>query len=133
LPNIDERFEINQVDMQSLYYQVRHPAKHFLREQQVHVVLPEDEMAHQEPLSLSGLSAYTVNTQLLDELNKDHDETAVKSLSKLLYDPVMPAGVARQSTLQYQQLKLQQQCQAFAEQLSSLGIDAQNNASHFLL
>jgi len=133
LPNIDERFEIGQVDMQSLYYQVRHPAKHFLREQQVHVVLPEDEMAHQEPLSLSGLSAYTVNTQLLDELNKDHDDTAVKSLSKLLYDPVMPAGVARQSTLQYQQLKLQQQCQAFAEQLSSLGIDAQNNASRFLL
>lgn len=133
LPNIDERFEIGQVDMQSLYYQVRHPAKHFLREQQVHVVLPEDEMAHQEPLSLSGLSAYTVNTQLLDELNKDNNETAVKSLSKLLYDPVMPAGVARQSTLQYQQLKLQQQCQAFAEQLSSLGIDAQNNASRFLL
>ena len=133
LPNIDERFEINQVDMQALYYQVRHPAKHFLREQQVHVVLPEDEMAHQEPLSLSGLSAYTVNTQLLDELNKDNNETAVKSLNKLLYDPVMPAGVARQSTLQYQQLKLQQQCQEFAEQLSSLGIDAHHNASHFLL
>lgn len=141
--DIGERFEINQVDMQSLYYQVRHPAKQFLREQQVHVVLPEDEMAHQEPLSLSGLSAYAVNTQLLDELNREsdivtdevNDKASIsrqnkKPFSKLLYDPVMPAGVARQSTLQYQQLKLQQQCQEFADQLSSLGIDAHGSASN---
>ena len=122
VPKLPERFDISQVDMQKLYYQVRHPAKHFLREQQVHIVLPEDEMAHQEPLSLSGLSAYQVNTQLLDELNKDVnvDNTSARNL---LYDPVMPAGVARQSTLQYQQLKLQQQCQEFAEQLAALGID----------
>ena len=127
-----ERFEISQVDMQYLHYQVRHPVKHFLREQQVHVVLPEDEMAHQEPLSLSGLSAYEVNKQLLDELNKNisingnssnTDSHTTHSLSTLLYDPVMPAGVARQSTLDYQQLKLQQQCQAFAEQLSVLGLE----------
>ncbi len=128
------RFEINQVDMQYLYYQVRHPAKHFLREQRVHVVAAEDEMAHQEPLSLSGLGAYEVNSQLLDELHKNNssdtsgaDNLAVKSLNKLLYDPVMPAGVARQSTLQYQQLKLQQQCQEFAEQLAALGIDIDAN------
>lgn len=127
--DIDERFEISQVDMQHLYFQVRHPAKHFLRTQQVHIVLPEDEMSHQEPLSLSGLSAYEVNTQLLEELNKDSnaiinkDNPAVNRLSNLLYDPVMPAGVARQSTLMYQQLKLQKQCQEFAEQLASLGID----------
>ncbi|SLJ84679.1 exodeoxyribonuclease V subunit gamma [Psychrobacter sp. DAB_AL43B] len=127
---VDERFDISQVDMQHLYYQVRHPAKHFLREQQVHVVLAEDEMAHQEPLSLSGLSAYQVNAQLLDELNKDIDinntsasNQATKCISNLLYDPIMPAGVARQSTLQYQQLKLQQQCQEFVEQLAALGID----------
>ncbi|WP_296245585.1 MULTISPECIES: exodeoxyribonuclease V subunit gamma [unclassified Psychrobacter] len=133
IQGVDEQFEISQVDMQSLYYQVRHPAKHFLREQQVHVVLPTDEMAHQEPLSLSGLSAYEVNSQLLDELNKDSDAASIKSLSKLLYDPVMPAGVARQSTLQYQQLKLQQQCQEFAEQLSSLGIEAHSGANRVLL
>ncbi len=123
---LPERFNISQVDMQHLYYQVRHPAKHFLREQQVHIVLPEDEMAHQEPLSLSGLSVYQVNTQLLNELNKDIDVDNT-SASSLLYDPVMPAGVARQSTLQYQQLKLQQQCHEFAEQLAVLGIDARAN------
>lgn len=126
-----ERFDIAQVDMQQLYYQVRHPAKHFLRTQQVHVVLPEDEMAHQEPLSLSGLSAYEVNTQLLAELHQSNLATQSASskepLSQLLYAPVMPAGVARQSTLHYQQLKLQQQCQEFAAQLSELGIEAHNN------
>ncbi|MDN6275777.1 exodeoxyribonuclease V subunit gamma [Psychrobacter sp.] len=167
--NADERIEINQIDMQSLYYQVRHPAKHFLREQQVQMVLPEDEMAQQEPLSLTGLSAYEVNVQLLDELNKksgmsigmaagesaidpddmNHHTTATArtgTLSKLLYNPVMPAGIARQSTLEYQQLQLQKQCQAFSEQLRALGIEIprsdnrhseddrnKSNASHVLL
>ena len=142
IQEMGERFEISQVDMQYLHYQVRHPAKHFLREQQVHVVLPEDEMAHQEPLSLSGLSAYEVNKQLLDELNKNisingnssnTDSHTTHSLSTLLYDPVMPAGVARQSTLDYQQLKLQQQCQAFAEQLSVLGLESYISDDNIIL
>ena len=132
---VDNRFDISQVDMQHLYYQVRHPAKHFLRTQQVHVVLPEDEMSHQEPLSLSGLSAYHVNSHLLDALNKDviNKSTTDKGVNKLLYDQVMPAGVARQSTLLYQQLKLQKQCQEFAEQLAALGIDIDINDNGSLL
>lgn len=138
LQRFDERFDISQVDMQNLYFQVRHPAKYFLRMQQVHVVLPEDERSHQEPLSLSGLSAYQVNTELLDALNKDRDvigdkDNATKGINKLLYDQVMPAGVARQSTLTYQQLKLQKQCQEFAEQLAALGIDTPIDDSRSLL
>jgi exodeoxyribonuclease V gamma subunit len=144
-----EHFDIVQVDMQSLYYQVRHPAKYFLREQQVHIVLPEEDTAHQEPLSLSGLDAYTVNDQLLSQLQTNAknnskanatDEGEIieqgasnqiaESLNGLLYDPVMPAGVARQSTLAYQQLKLTQQCQEFADQLSGLGIDANDTNSN---
>ncbi|WP_350558093.1 exodeoxyribonuclease V subunit gamma [Psychrobacter sp. CAL346-MNA-CIBAN-0220] len=134
----DDRFDITQVDMQYLYYQVRHPAKHFLREQQVHVVLPEDDTAHQEPLSLSGLGAYEVNSQLLNELHSNESASkgnsasnqAVKPLNRLLYNSVMPAGVARQSTLQYQQLKITQQCQEFAEQLSELGIDTNSDGNN---
>lgn len=138
LQGLDERFDISQVDMQNLYFQVRHPAKYFLRMQQVHVVLPEDERSHQEPLSLSGLSAYQVNAELLDALNKDRDvmddkDNMAKGVNKLLYDQVMPAGVARQSTLTYQQLKLQKQCQEFAEQLAALGIDTPIGDSRSLL
>ena len=152
----DARLDITQVDMQYLQYQVRHPAKHFLREQQVHIVLPEEDTVHQEPLSLSGLGAYKVNAQLLSELQTnaetnaetnsknssesdaaDNAEIAEKGVSNqesdllnaLLYNPVMPAGVARQSTLHYQQLQMAQQCQEFAEQLSELGIDVNSNGN----
>ncbi|MGM8898927.1 MULTISPECIES: exodeoxyribonuclease V subunit gamma [unclassified Psychrobacter] len=125
-------FDVQQVDMQYLYYHVRHPAKHFLKEQQVHVVLPTEDTMHQEPLALSGLGAYAVNAQLLTDLyassytnsdNAEERQQTTKRLNGLLYDRVMPAGVARQSTLQYQQLKITQQCQDFAEQLTALGID----------
>lgn len=130
-------FEVQQVDMQYLYYHVRHPAKHFLKEQQVHVVLPTEDTMHQEPLALSGLGAYAVNAQLLTDLyansytnsdNVEERQQATKRLNSLLYDRVMPAGVARQSTLQYQQLKITQQCQDFAEQLTALGIHVNTNA-----
>lgn len=137
----DAPCHIIQVDMQSLYYQVRHPAKHFLREQQVHIVLPEDDTTHQEPLALSGLGAYEVNAQLLGELHskeKANDDSSVHNQAAtprhgLLYDSVMPAGVARQSTLAYQQLKITQQCQAFAEQLSALGFDVGNEDNSTVL
>nr|WP_317199409.1 exodeoxyribonuclease V subunit gamma [uncultured Psychrobacter sp.] len=124
---MDTPFDIMQVDMEHLYYQARHPAKHFLREQQVHIVLPEDDTIHQEPLSLSGLSAYTVNTQLLTALHSNHSDSGNTSTS-LLYNPVMPAGVARQSTLRYQQRKMDQQCEDFCSELAALGIDIDVNS-----
>ena len=138
-----KNFDVAHIDMQYLYYQVRHPAKHFLREQQVHIVQPSEDTIHQEPLSLSGLGAYALNSQLLTGLysnssddnnvndnnknannkNDNNRQQAMQRLAHLLYDPVMPAGVARQSTLHYQQLKIAQQCQDFAEQLNELGIE----------
>ncbi|WP_435980596.1 exodeoxyribonuclease V subunit gamma [Psychrobacter sp. DM4] len=119
---IDEPFDIVQVDMEHLYYQARHPAKHFLREQQVHIVLPEDDTVHQEPLSLSGLNAYTINTQLLTALHSSQSDSDSNASTSLLYNPVMPAGVARQSTLRFQQLKMDQQCDDFCSELAALGI-----------
>ncbi len=141
----DDHLDITQVDMQHLYYQVRHPAKHFLKEQQVHIVLPTEEASQQEPLALSGLGAYAVNKQLLTDLavkndeadeNKADENNGINARAKtaqneprlngLLYNPVMPAGVARQATLHYQQLKLSQQCQDFAEQLAASGIEVES-------
>ena len=118
-------FDIANVDMQYLYYQVRHPAKHFLREQQVHIVLPNEDTIYQEPLSLSGLSAYTIKAQLLNEINDN--QGSAQLLSHLLYRPVMPAGVARQATLNYQQLAIKEQYQDFYEQLQDLGIAVGSN------
>lgn len=127
---IQEYFEVTHTDLQYLYLQVRHPAKHFLKEQQVHIVVPLEDTVYQEPLSLTGLSTYTINDQLLSGIyssinftNHEQDRRPLEPLSQLLYNPVMPAGVSRQSTLQYQQLKIAEQCYEFAEQLAQLGID----------
>ena len=125
--------DITHVDMHYLYLQVRHPAKHFLKEQQVHIVLPSEDTIYQEPLSLTGLSTYAINNQLLSELYPSVIDSVIDTrdtgqsqptppLNGLLYNPVMPAGVARQSTLHYQQLKIREQCHNFAEQLAVLGI-----------
>lgn len=112
-------FAVSQVDMQRLYYQVRHPAKHFLREQQVHIVEAAEDTIQQEPLALSGLGAYEINSQLLKDLSLNQ---TIAADDNLLYHSVLPAGVARRSALDYQHLKITQQCQDFAEQLASLGI-----------
>ncbi|ALF58815.1 exodeoxyribonuclease V subunit gamma [Psychrobacter urativorans] len=135
----DENFDVAHIDMQYLYLQVRHPARYFLKEQQVHIVLPAEDTVYQEPLSLSSLDAYTVNAQLLSGLYTATNDNSVVNentnqqaapINRLLYDPVMPAGVARQSTLNYQQLKITEQCREFSEELSSMGIQVNR---HFTL
>ena len=120
------------VDVQQLYYQVRHPAKNFLREQQVHVIMSLEQAEPQEPLSLSGLGAYSVNEKLLKQwqfVKEDSNSEKSSALDHLIYDPVMPAGVARQSTLHYQQLQMTQKCADFAQQLTALGVDTSEAAT----
>ncbi len=46
-----------------------------------------------------------------------------KTVQSLMYQKIMPAGVARQTTLPNQKQKLQQQCQEFKEQLVANGLD----------
>jgi len=117
--------DISHVDLQYLFLQVRHPAKHFLRHQNVHIVLPSDDIAHQEPLALDGLGAYAINDTLISNLYQATSKTAlVNDAQELLYHPVMPAGVARKSTLNLQQLTLKKRCQAFLQSLTALGISA---------
>ncbi len=124
-------FDVHEIDIEgALLYQVRHPAKAFLREQMVHVVQGEAEMAQQEPLALDGLTAYQIHEYLIGELSMQSiaavnakDVADKKSgYQKIVYQQVMPAGIARKTTLSNQQQKLQQQCAQFAEQLAGCGI-----------
>ena len=122
-------FNIGEIDVEGeLAYQVRHPAKAFLRTQKVHVVQGEEAMAHQEPLFLDNLTTYQIKEYLINELasdaaNNSADSTATQNSPILMYQKIMPAGVARQTTLPNQQQKLQQQCQEFKEQLIANGWD----------
>lgn len=130
-------FDIGEIDVEGvLAYQVRHPAKAFLRTQEVHIVQGEEAMAQQEPLFLDSLSSYQINDYLIHELashSVDNDSGSPQSLEDtssqakpaLLYQKIMPAGVARHTTLPNQQQKLQQQCQAFEQQLIANGIEVQ--------
>ncbi len=141
-------FDIGEIDVEGvLAYQVRHPAKAFLRTQEVHIVQGEEAMANQEPLFLDSLSTYQIKDYLihemanasvanqsdsLDSLDKlDNSESQAEAESQvtpvLMYQKIMPAGVARHTTLPNQHEKLQQQCKAFKEQLIVNGIELQES------
>ena len=126
----DSVFNIGEIDIAGvLLYQVRHPAKAFLRTQKVHVVQGEEAMAQQEPLFLDSLTTYQIKEHLIKQLVNDATEknatnAAVKNTNPILmYQNIMPAGVARQTTLPNQQQKLQQQCLEFKEQLIANGFN----------
>ncbi|WP_394211221.1 exodeoxyribonuclease V subunit gamma [Psychrobacter piscatorii] len=120
----DTVFNIGEIDVEGmLVYQVRHPAKAFLRSQKVHVVQGEEAMAHQEPLFLDHLTTYQIKDHLIKGLAADKrtDNMAQPDSSTLIYQKIIPAGVARQTTLPNQQQQLQQQCLEFEEQLIANG------------
>ncbi|WP_182406501.1 exodeoxyribonuclease V subunit gamma [Psychrobacter sp. GP33] len=131
----DSVFNIGEIDIEGmLAYQVRHPAKTFLRTQKVHVVQGEEAMAHQEPLFLDSLTTYQIKEHLINTLandatDKNDDGEAKKDSQILMYQKIMPAGVARQTTLPNQQQKLQQQCLEFKEQLVANGFDEAGEGS----
>ncbi|MGE6245933.1 exodeoxyribonuclease V subunit gamma [Psychrobacter proteolyticus] len=126
----DSIFNIGEIDIEGVMaYQVRHPAKAFLRSQKVHVVQGEEALSHQEPLFLDSLTTYQIKDHLIKQLvadeNKKNDSDAADETTTpiLMYQKIMPAGVARQTTLPNQQKKLQQQCLEFKEQLMANGFD----------
>ncbi|WP_394123438.1 exodeoxyribonuclease V subunit gamma [Psychrobacter nivimaris] len=126
----DSVFNIGEIDIEgALAYQVRHPAKAFLRSQKVHVVQGEEALSQQEPLFLNSLTTYEIKDHLIKQLVTDEtrandvNTVAETTTPILMYQKIMPAGVARQTTLPNQQKKLQQQCLEFKEQLISNGFD----------
>ncbi|MBH0065142.1 exodeoxyribonuclease V subunit gamma [Psychrobacter sp. SZ93C1] len=126
----DSIFNVSEIDIEGvLAYQVRHPAKAFLRSQKVHVVQGEEALSQQEPLFLDSLTTYQIKDHLIKQLvtdeNKKDDSNAADETTTpiLMYQKIMPAGVARQTTLPNQQKKLQQKCLEFKEQLMANGFD----------
>ena len=126
----DAVFDIGEIDIEGgLVYQVRHPAKAFLRTQKVHVVQGEEAMAHQEPLFLDNLTTYQIKEHLIQALVADATEpnggnAAIENANvTMMYQKMIPAGVARQTTIPNQKQKLQQQCAEFREQLIANGFD----------
>ncbi|HAR76576.1 MAG TPA: exodeoxyribonuclease V subunit gamma [Psychrobacter sp.] len=122
-------FNIGEIDVEGrLAYQVRHPAKAFLRTQKVHVVQGEQAMAHQEPLFLDSLTSYQIKEHLIHEMATDAADNSIGKTAEpnsqiLMYQNIIPAGVARQTTIPNQKQKLQQQCLEFKEQLIANGFD----------
>ena len=126
----DSVFNIGEIDIEGgLVYQVRHPAKAFLRTQKVYVVQGEEAMAHQEPLFLDNLTTYQIKEHLIQSLVADatalsDGNTAIENINAtMMYQKMIPAGVARQTTIPNQKQKLQQQCAEFREQLMDNGFD----------
>ena len=126
---VDSVFDIGEIDVEGvLVYQVRHPAKAFLRTQKVYMVQGEEARERQEPLFLDHLTTYQIKEYLINEMANGADADTAEhgeqnNSSVLMYQKLMPAGIARQTTLPNQQQKLQQQCIDFKEQLINNGVD----------
>ena len=134
----DTVFNIGEIDVEGvLAYQVRHPAKAFLRTQKVYMMQGEEAMAPQEPLFLDNLTTYKIKEYLINEMNTaatDHNDdkvTADTSMQTLMYQKIIPAGVARQTTLPNQQQRLQQHCLEFKAQLIANGFDDDNDNDNY--
>lgn len=123
----DTVFNVGEIDIEGvLAYQVRHPAKAFLRTQKVHVVQGEEAIAHQEPLFLDNLTTYKINEHLIQALVADATENANPAM---MYQKIIPAGVARQTTIPNQKQKLRQQCIEFKAQLVANGLNESSVAN----
>ncbi|WP_296404148.1 exodeoxyribonuclease V subunit gamma [Psychrobacter sp.] len=123
-------FDIEEIDIEAdLAYKVRHPANTYLRNQKVYVLQGEESIASQEPLFLDHLSAYKIKENLIQNLktmqaevgNADSDIAQQQALNQkaLQYQNIMPAGVARKTTLSNEIHNLELQCQLFKQQLIS--------------
>lgn len=134
-------FALERIDIQSLVWQVRHPAKQFLREQQVLIAKGEEMLSRQEPLALDNLSRYQINDALLKQLHskssrQQHqkedshlDGFSFDAMQALVYQDVMPAGVARHTTLAHQLALIKSQCEAFKAQLQQQDIELPSNSA----
>ncbi|GAF53285.1 LOW QUALITY PROTEIN: exodeoxyribonuclease V gamma chain [Psychrobacter sp. JCM 18900] len=122
----DNIFNIGEIDIEGvLSYQVRHPAKAFLRSQKVHVYKVKKHYHIKSPY-FDSLTTYQIKDHLIKQLVTDENNKSAADETTtpiLMYKKIMPAGVARQTTLPNQQKKLQQQCLEFKEQLMANGFD----------
>lgn len=110
-------FAIHQ-DIGYLARQIAQPARTYLTQQQVRITEEQDNIQRQEPLSLDSLSRYQLNKTLLDNLANNEKNT----VENLLFNTLIPAGVARQTTLENEQEKLNKNLAEFTQILQQQNI-----------
>lgn len=72
------------------------PAQHFLRSQQISVTMGEDAIDTIEPLTLDALTEYAIRNHLLaDTAHSTSEPSSLPPENKLLFDHLLPAGVAK--------------------------------------
>lgn len=116
------------INIEHLSTQVNHTGKLYLRHNQVNISQYDDESTVLEPLKLNGLSNYALNDSLIEYLpqllNINNTDDKIKpnyskEIESFLFSPVLPAGIARQTTLTNAHKNLLQQIQ-------NLGITLKN-------
>lgn len=122
------------VNLTQLSRQLSLPAHTFLREQQINIDDIDDELNQLEPLALGGLQTYQVNQNLLEGLlttnkplqgiNTNTQTFFETPVGQLLFTPILPAGIARQTSLQQQSKFIQQHIMALYERLQSAEVTA---------
>ncbi len=112
------------LDIMQLARQVSHPAISYLQYQQVYIANNDEQLMRQEPLTLNALSRYQLNQSLLQQLADQSSTTQneARLTEHLLFTPIVPAGVARLTSLSYQQRQIQAQLDELQQLLVNNGI-----------
>lgn len=99
------------LSLQYMAKQLENPAQTLLKTQGIHLVKPIESKAQQEPLILNPLEAHQLNKQILQNLlTSPTDPKSNNPTENLLFFTAdLPAGIARQTTLDRTQTQIQQQ------------------------
>ena len=106
------------VSVVELLRRFKHPAKHYLKQQQIALRYAKDKADTLEPMVLNNLANYQLTDHLLEHYHVVQDDTMQDdTIAMLLNNTLLPVGVNRVWTLSQQMTQLQQQFDAFMTKL----------------
>ena len=106
------------VSVVELLRRFSHPAKHYLKQQQIALRHAKDKADTLEPMVLDNLANYQLTDHLLENYDVVQDDTMQDdAIIMLLNNTLLSAGVNRVWTLSQQMTQLQQQFDAFMTKL----------------
>ncbi|WP_434353925.1 exodeoxyribonuclease V subunit gamma [Psychrobacter sp. HD31] len=124
IPNIDftNKFYAElptQINIEQFASQITHTGKLYLRHHQIHIADTDDEDESLEPLALNQLTRYQLNDSLIESLGNNTDTASYPTqVENLLFTPLIPAGVARYSTMQNMNQQINQQLYHLQQKLA---------------
>ncbi len=107
------------INIEQFASQITHTGKLYLRHNQIHIADMDDNDENLEPLALNQLTQYQLNDLFIETIAKNVDLSSYPTqIKNLLFTPLIPAGVARLSTIQNMSQHIRQQFNHLQQKLA---------------